>query len=117
MAISNGIFLGEFPVLQFYGSFEWKEKARKLEFDFDTISVLGLKITLPKGTDLTSLFHARHNCTLIKLPPGGAAKIGQSTGLGSESNIELVEKGRKPFFNWISADAEIATARGGGNNY
>ena len=37
-----------------------------------------------------------------------------STGLGSENNIELVEKGAKPFFNWISADNDIATARGGG---
>lgn len=50
MAISNGIFLGDFPALQFFGKFEWKEKARKLEFDFDSISVLGLKINLPKGT-------------------------------------------------------------------
>ena len=37
-----------------------------------------------------------------------------STGLGSENNVELVEKGAKPFFNWISADKDIATARGGG---
>ena len=37
-----------------------------------------------------------------------------STGLGSDNNVELVEKGAKPFFNWISADRDIATARGGG---
>lgn len=93
MTLTNGIFLGDFAVLKFFGDFEWKEKARKLEFDFDAIAVLGLKFNLPKG---------------------GAAKIGSSTGLGSDNNVELVEKGNKPFFNWISADADIATARGGG---
>lgn len=41
-------------------------------FDFDQISVFGLKFDLPKG---------------------GAAKIGQSTGLGADSNIELVNQG------------------------
>ena len=66
----------------------------QLEFDFDQIAVLGLKIDLPKG---------------------GAAKIGSSTGLGSENNVEMIQKqGKKPFFNWISADSDIATARGGG---
>ena len=65
-----------------------------LEFDFDQISILGFKINLPKG---------------------GAAKIGSSTGLGSENNVEMIKKqGKKPFFNWISADSDIATARGGG---
>ena len=93
MTLTNGIFLGDFAVLKFFGDFEWKEKARKLEFDFDAIVVLGVKFNLPKG---------------------GAAKIGSSTGLGSDNNVELVEKGNKPFFNWISADAQIATARGGG---
>jgi hypothetical protein len=37
--------------------------------------------------------------------------------LGSDANNELIEKGKKPFFNWISADNEIATARGGGTRY
>lgn len=87
--ISNGIFLGDNAVLQFFGNFSWNLKSRKLEFDFDEISVLGLKFQLPKG---------------------GAAKIGSSTGLGSENNTKI----RSPFFNWISADEEIATARGGG---
>ena len=49
-----------------------KEKARKVEFDFDAIQVLGLKFDLPKG---------------------GAAKIGAKSGLGSDSNEDLVEKG------------------------
>jgi hypothetical protein len=46
--------------------------ARKVEFDFDAISVLGLKFNLPKG---------------------GAAKIGSSTGLGSDNNEKLIDKG------------------------
>ena len=86
--ISNGIYLGEFAILKFFGTFTWNLKARKLEFDFDEISLLGLLIGLPKG---------------------GAQKIGSSTGLGSPNP--------KPFFNWISADESIggvATARGGG---
>ena len=37
--------------------------------------------------------------------------------MGSDANNELIEKGKKPFFNWISADNEIATARGGGTRY
>lgn len=94
-SISNGIFLGDFSVVKFFGDFEWKEKARKLEFDFDRIAVLGL------GP--------------FDLPKGGAAKIGSSTGLGSESNEDLIKnQNKKPFFNWISADPNIATARGGG---
>ena len=59
----------------------------------ETHSVLGLKFDLPKG---------------------GAAEIGSATGLGSDNNKELVDKGKRPFFNWVSADEEIATARGGG---
>jgi hypothetical protein len=87
--ISNGIFVGDFAVLKFFGEFIWLEKARRLEFDFDEMSVLGLRFKLPKG---------------------GAAKIGRSTGLGAEKQNA---KKQTPFFNWISADGDIATARGG----
>ena len=80
-------------MFQFFGPFEFNKNLRKVIFDFDEISVLGLRFQLPKG---------------------GAAKIGSSTGLGSDSNIELEKQGKKPFFNWISADSIIATARGGG---
>jgi len=93
MRITNGIYVGDFAVLRFFGEFNWIVKARRLEFDFDAIAVFGLRFNLPSG---------------------GAAKIGQSTGLGSESNVELKKRGQQPFFNWISADADIATARGGG---
>jgi hypothetical protein len=34
--------------------------------------------------------------------------------LGSQSNAKLIADKKKPFFNWISADDKIATARGGG---
>jgi len=91
--ITNGIYLGNFEILKFFGQFEFNVKSRKLVFDFDEIAVAGFKFPLPKG---------------------GAAKIGQKTGLGSEGNVMLAEKNKKPFFNWISADTEIATARGGG---
>ena len=94
MAISNAIYAGDFPLIQFFGNFEWLSKQRKLEFDFDQIALLGLKFVLPKG---------------------GAAKIGSSTGLGSSNNVDMIEKqGKKPFFNWILADNDIAAARGGG---
>lgn len=91
--ISNGIYLGDFTLIKFFGQFQWIEKLRKVEFDFNIIQFLGIRFNLPSG---------------------GAAKIGQSTGLGSESNINLIKKNKKPFFNWISANENIATARGGG---
>jgi len=87
--ISNGIFINDFALLKFFGNFSWNLKSRKLEFDFDEISIAGLR---------------------FQLPSGGARKIGSSTGLGSENNTKIPT----PFFNWISADEEIATARGGG---
>ncbi len=49
MAISNAIYLGDFPLIKLFGDFEWKVKARKLEFDFDQIAVLGINFNLPKG--------------------------------------------------------------------
>ena len=93
LAISNGIYFGDTAVVKFYGPFSFSEKSRKIEFDFDSIAIFGVKINLSKG---------------------GAAKIGQQTGLGSENNVELVKKGAQPFFNWILASENIAVARGGG---
>ena len=91
--IENGIYLGDFAVVKFSGPFDFDLVRRKLEFDFTKIAVLGFEIQI-KSED--------------------AAKIGASTGLGSESNVKNSEKGKRPFFNWIGADATIATARGGG---
>jgi hypothetical protein len=94
MRITNGIFAGDFPLVKFSGEMDFDLKKRKLEFDFDELLVLNfLKLSLGKGE---------------------AAKIGASSGLGSESNVENAKRGRQAFFNWISADDKIATARGGG---
>mmetsp|Transcript_65848 Transcript_65848/g.157090 ORF Transcript_65848/g.157090 Transcript_65848/m.157090 type:complete len:264 (+) Transcript_65848:51-842(+) len=93
MQITNGIYLFDFEALKFFGDFEFNMKSRKVEFDFDAIAVAGLKFNLPKGK---------------------AAELGQATGLGSGNNKQLIDKKKKPFFNWISADANVATARGGG---
>ena len=50
----------------------------------------------------------------IKLGRKDVAKLGASTGLGSANNEKLADMGRRAFFDWISADKDIATARGGG---
>merc|ERR1712083_1094801 len=93
-SISNGIYVGDFALLKFFGDFDWDEKRRRLSFDFDSIAFLGFRFNLPRG---------------------GAAKIGASTGLGAEKNVQLAkQQGKRAFFNWISADESIATARGGG---
>ena len=65
-----------------------------MEFDFNELLIL--------------------NLINLNLGKGEAAKIGASSGLGSESNVENAKRGRQAFFNWISADENIATARGGG---
>jgi hypothetical protein len=93
MKISNGIYIGNWNILQFFGEFDFDLKKRKLEFDFDTISIFGLRIPLQQGQ---------------------AAQLGASSGLGSQGNVELAKRDRQAFFNWISADGTIATARGGG---
>jgi len=91
--IENGIYVGDFALIKFFGDFEFNLKSRKLEFDFDRIAILGFGIDLGKGK---------------------AAQLGSASGLGSENNEKLIAKDKKPFFNWISADERIATARGGG---
>mmetsp|Transcript_28406 Transcript_28406/g.65952 ORF Transcript_28406/g.65952 Transcript_28406/m.65952 type:complete len:152 (+) Transcript_28406:1-456(+) len=50
--ISNGIFLGNFAVLQFFGNFEFVPKTRVLEFQFDEISILGFRIDLRRGVEM-----------------------------------------------------------------
>eukprot|EP00569_Conticribra_weissflogii_P005505 CAMPEP_0171342752 /NCGR_PEP_ID=MMETSP0878-20121228/15229_1 /TAXON_ID=67004 /ORGANISM="Thalassiosira weissflogii, Strain CCMP1336" /LENGTH=241 /DNA_ID=CAMNT_0011845513 /DNA_START=26 /DNA_END=751 /DNA_ORIENTATION=- len=92
--IENGIYVGEFPLIRFAGDFDFDERRRKIEFDFDMIEILGL--------------------IKINLSRKDVAKIGASTGLGSANNEKLADTGRRAFFDWISADDQIATARGGG---
>lgn len=83
-----GIFFGDSAVIKFFGKFEWLEAQRRLEFDFDAIALFGFKFDLPKG---------------------GAAKIGSSTGLGSENNVKLARENKKPFFNWIRRACQQAS--------
>lgn len=95
--IENGIYLFDFPLLKFRGDFDWtlqNSGVSKLTFDFTSIKLL--------------------NNFEIQLKAGEAANLGAKTGLGSENNVELEKRGKRPFFNWISADDRIATARGGG---
>ena len=94
MKIENGIYFGDFCALKFSGDFSFDLKKRKLEFDFDNICVL-------------QTFD-------VKLKNGEAANLGAKSGLGSESNVANAAKDKSAFFNWISADESIATARGGG---
>jgi len=93
--IENGIYgPWDIPLVRFTGDFEFNERKRKIEFDFDAIEILGL--------------------VNIKLGRKDVAKIGATTGLGSANNEKLADSGRRAFFDWISADDDIATARGGG---
>jgi hypothetical protein len=95
--IENGIYVGDFPILKFKGDFDWtlqKSGVSKLTFDFTSIKLF--------------------NFIDIQLKSGEAASLGAKTGLGSEGNVELEKRGKRAFFNWISADDKIATARGGG---
>jgi hypothetical protein len=98
--ITNGIYLGdEFALVKFEGDFDWtltpKSGLTKVTFDFSRIQLFNGLLDIP-------------------LKKGEAASLGAKSGLGSEGNIKLNEKGKRAFFNWISADEKIATARGGG---
>ena len=94
--ITNAIYIGDFVVLQFCGTYTFDVRKCQVQFDFDTLQLFQNFITIP-------------------LSRGQAAEFGASTGLGSESNVINVQtKNKSAFFNWISADDNIATARGGG---
>ena len=94
MFIENAIYVRKLPLVRFTGDWDFNERKRKVEFDFDMIELLGL--------------------IKIKLGRKEVAKIGASTGLGSANNEKLADSGRRAFFDWICADDNIATARGGG---
>lgn len=97
--IQNGIAVGDFDLLKFQGDFDWtlseNSGLTKVTFDFNRIMLLNGLLDIP-------------------LKQGEAASLGAKSGLGSENNVDLQKKGKRPFFNWISADDQIATARGGG---
>eukprot|EP00522_Entomoneis_paludosa_P013769 CAMPEP_0172444046 /NCGR_PEP_ID=MMETSP1065-20121228/4184_1 /TAXON_ID=265537 /ORGANISM="Amphiprora paludosa, Strain CCMP125" /LENGTH=235 /DNA_ID=CAMNT_0013194463 /DNA_START=73 /DNA_END=781 /DNA_ORIENTATION=+ len=92
--IENGIYVGQFPLLQFRGTMEFDLRKCRLEFDFDFLELVGF--------------------IGLNLKKGQAASLGSQSGLGSESNVANAAKDKSAFFNWISADQKIATARGGG---
>ena len=95
MGIENGVYFGDLCLLKFMGTMDFDLKKRRLSFDFDKIGVWNDLLGIP-------------------LKQGQAASLGAQTGLGSKSNVENAKRGNKAFFNWISADEQIATARGAG---
>jgi flagellar motility protein MotE (MotC chaperone) len=95
MKIENGIYVGDFALVKFRGPMDFDLVKRRINFDFDTIAIFNGGVNIP-------------------LKPGEAASVGSKTGLGSDSNVKNAEKGKQAFFNWISANDKIATARGGG---
>ena len=69
MTLSNGIFLGDYAVLKFFGEWSWQE-GPKVEFDFNKLELF--------------------NSAFLNLKKGVAAKLGRSSSLGSSNNEELV---------------------------
>jgi hypothetical protein len=49
MTITNGVYLGSFPLLKFSGSYTWEEVPKRLNFVFDKVSVLGLTLDYNQG--------------------------------------------------------------------
>ncbi|CAM9474426.1 unnamed protein product [Phaeothamnion confervicola] len=47
--ITNGIYVGSFPLLLFSGTFTWNEAQSRLNFTFDAVSVLGLSFPFKQG--------------------------------------------------------------------
>ena len=69
------------------------------DFDYDAAEAeIGIRVR-----------HHRRRKDIAKI--GGAKKLGSGS---SSNNEKLTESGRRAFFDWISADDEIATVRGGG---
>lgn len=94
--IENGIYLGDdWSLIQFSGTLDFDFTKCRLNFDFDTIRLFNGFWTVP-------------------LKRGEAASLGGTLRLGAKSNAENAKRGRPAFFNWISVDEKIATARGAG---
>ncbi|CAM9142868.1 unnamed protein product, partial [Ascophyllum nodosum] len=47
--ITNGVYLGSFPLLEFAGTFTWQEDNSRLEFTFNQVGVLGLRFPYNQG--------------------------------------------------------------------
>lgn len=89
--IANGIYFGgtDWAFLEFVGTMEWDETKCRVNFDFDQLQLFNGGVKIP----------------LKPMAVGDAAAA--APALDSK-------KKKLPFFNWISADERIATARGGG---
>ncbi|CAM9296760.1 unnamed protein product [Choristocarpus tenellus] len=48
-SITNGVYLGSFPLLKFTGTFTWAEDKSRLEFTFDRVAVLGFEFPYNQG--------------------------------------------------------------------
>jgi hypothetical protein len=81
--IADGIYLGNFCILKLSGLFDFDTATRRLEYDFNALRLLDV----------------------FTIPLAGATRLAAAAS-GSESK-------KLPFFNWISADATLATARRG----
>jgi len=83
MSISNAIYVFDYPVLKFEGLYDLVEvgdSTLRLEFDFDILTLAGLKLNLGGK---------------------GAVEIGEKTGLGSGTGIiDNKTKKKRAFFNW-----------------
>jgi hypothetical protein len=112
MRITNSIYFADtdFSLIKFIGLMEFELKKRRLSFDFDKLELFNGLFTL-------------------NLSPGQAREMGSTTGLGSKGQTNTADgesedkdgskmppkaQRQAAFFNWISANDKIATARGGG---
>ena len=86
-AITNGVYFGNTPILQFTGDFRFAPEKRRLEFDFYRLKFFGNDIT---------------DSMPVYLKDGAGLKR------------EGTEYKRQPFFTFFWVDDAICVGRGGG---
>jgi hypothetical protein len=83
------------------GTYLWCDS--RGDFDYDAVEAeIGIRVRHHRSTRTTQDQVGEE---------GYREKLGS---VSSSNNEKLAESGRRAFFDWISADDEIATARGGG---
>eukprot|EP00471_Norrisiella_sphaerica_P003907 CAMPEP_0184481610 /NCGR_PEP_ID=MMETSP0113_2-20130426/3163_1 /TAXON_ID=91329 /ORGANISM="Norrisiella sphaerica, Strain BC52" /LENGTH=576 /DNA_ID=CAMNT_0026860829 /DNA_START=808 /DNA_END=2538 /DNA_ORIENTATION=- len=85
--ISNGIFLGPVPLIQFKGRYKWLPFRSRLEFDFEDVEAFGLY-------------------TPDNIPP----PVRNILGL----KVDGQEYKKQPAFNFIAVDDKVLVGRGAG---
>lgn len=85
-SITNGIYVGNFPVLKFLGTLQWNMKLRKLEYIFYSVIVLGIKFRI--------------------LPEEGSRELTEDE--------KKKKKSFTSFARVITVDADFAATRGAG---